>query len=149
LQLFLPHLHHVQFRTSIPHDAVKTLAWYRYLPHHHLSLILLSQTLIYTIPLPLGCLFPALCSVLSRLRAIDIIMCHGDFYVICPDNETSSALDKARIAWSAADIVENRPALSRWHPEYKPRFEEYIAAKQGLGARSRSRGRPPAKDADA
>lgn len=42
---------------------------------------------------------------------------HGDFYVICPDNETNTKLDKARIQWALGDIIENRPALSRWHPE--------------------------------
>ncbi|WRT67704.1 uncharacterized protein IL334_004676 [Kwoniella shivajii] len=66
----------------------------------------------------------------------------GDFYVICPDNDTSSALDKARIQWNLDDIIQNRPALSRWHPNYQARFDDFIAAKQGLSAgRSRSRGR--------
>ncbi|OCF33416.1 short-chain dehydrogenase/reductase SDR [Kwoniella heveanensis BCC8398] len=67
----------------------------------------------------------------------------GDFYVICPDNETNTVLDKARIQWNLDDIIQNRPALSRWHPNYQARFEDFIATKQGLaaGARSRSRGR--------
>jgi hypothetical protein len=26
--------------------------------------------------------------------------------------------DEQRILWAAGDIVENRPPLSRWHPEY-------------------------------
>ncbi|WVW84584.1 hypothetical protein I302_106618 [Kwoniella bestiolae CBS 10118] len=67
----------------------------------------------------------------------------GDFYVICPDNETNNTLDKARIQWNLDDILQNRPALSRWHPNYQARFDDFIAAKQGLsaGARSRSRGR--------
>ncbi|WVR06281.1 hypothetical protein IAU60_003311 [Kwoniella sp. DSM 27419] len=66
----------------------------------------------------------------------------GDFYVICPDNETSSVLDKARIQWNLDDIIQNRPALSRWHPSYQARFDDFIASKQGLSAnRSRSRGR--------
>lgn len=43
----------------------------------------------------------------------------GDFYVICPDNETPANLDKARIQWAADDLVLNRTALSRWHPECK------------------------------
>jgi len=50
----------------------------------------------------------------------------GHFYIICPDNETSSELDALRILWGAADVAEGRPALSRWHPEYKPHFDEYI-----------------------
>ncbi|KAK8858518.1 hypothetical protein IAR55_002745 [Kwoniella newhampshirensis] len=65
------------------------------------------------------------------------------FYVICPDNETSSSLDKARIQWSLSDVIDNRPALSRWHPSYKARFDDFIASKQGLAGRSRSRGRAP------
>ncbi|MFK7944651.1 MAG: SDR family oxidoreductase [Paracoccaceae bacterium] len=43
----------------------------------------------------------------------------GSFYVICPDNEVSEAQDKARIAWGAEDITEDRPPLSRWHADWK------------------------------
>lgn len=46
----------------------------------------------------------------------------GDFYVLCPDNETTRAMDEKRIRWAAEDIIENRPALSRWHPDYKDAF---------------------------
>ena len=42
----------------------------------------------------------------------------GDFYVLCPDNEVTPDMDKARVAWAAGDITENRPALSRWHPDW-------------------------------
>jgi NAD(P)-dependent dehydrogenase (short-subunit alcohol dehydrogenase family) len=42
----------------------------------------------------------------------------GDFYIICPDGEVDEAQDRARIAWAAGDITENRPALSRWHPAF-------------------------------
>ncbi len=42
----------------------------------------------------------------------------GDFYLLCPDNETTSDMDRRRIAWAAGDIAENRPPLSRWHPDY-------------------------------
>lgn len=45
----------------------------------------------------------------------------GQFYIICPDNETTPQLDALRIQWAADDIVNARPALSRWHPEYKVR----------------------------
>ncbi|KAK6908270.1 short-chain dehydrogenase/reductase SDR [Kwoniella mangroviensis CBS 10435] len=74
---------------------------------------------------------------------VDKVFEEGDFYVICPDNETNNVLDKARIQWNLDDILQNRPALSRWHPNYQARFDDFIAAKQGLsaGARSRSRGR--------
>ncbi len=48
----------------------------------------------------------------------------GDFYILCPDNEVTRAIDERRIAWAAGDIIENRPALSRWHPDYKDAFEK-------------------------
>lgn len=56
----------------------------------------------------------------------------GDFYIVCPDNETRREVDALRIMWGAADVTEGRPALSRWHPDYKPLFEEYM--KEGLAA---------------
>ncbi|KAG8907901.1 hypothetical protein FRB99_001761 [Tulasnella sp. 403] len=52
----------------------------------------------------------------------------GKFYIICPDNETSEDLDRLRIKWAAGDIVEGRPALSRWHPEWKSAFDEYVSS---------------------
>lgn len=76
--------------------------------------------------------------------------------------------------WMMDDIINNRPALSRWSPECESprdgrkaieatsttlhshtthtttdadtdaaRFDEFVMSKQGLSARSRSRGRPP------
>ncbi|WVQ80509.1 hypothetical protein IAT38_002614 [Cryptococcus sp. DSM 104549] len=77
---------------------------------------------------------------------IEKVFIEGDFYVICPDNDTPPSLDKARIQWSLNDIIENRPALSRWHPSYKARFDDFINSKQGLSARSRSRGRGLQRD---
>ncbi len=50
----------------------------------------------------------------------------GDFYVICPDNETTRAIDEKRIQWNVDDIIENRPALSRWHPDFKDAFDRYM-----------------------
>ena len=35
-----------------------------------------------------------------------------DFYIICPDNEVTRAIDNRRILWAAQDITENRPPLS-------------------------------------
>jgi NAD(P)-dependent dehydrogenase (short-subunit alcohol dehydrogenase family) len=49
----------------------------------------------------------------------------GDFYILCPDNDVPRALDERRILWAAGDIVENRPPLSRWHPDYKQAFEAF------------------------
>lgn len=54
----------------------------------------------------------------------------GDFYILVPDNETRRDIDALRIMWGAGDIVEGRPALSRWHKDYKSQFEEYM--KDGL-----------------
>ncbi|KAJ9127979.1 hypothetical protein QFC24_000265 [Naganishia onofrii] len=68
-------------------------------------------------------------------------LAQGQFYILCPDNDVSTELDKLRINWALGDILEDRPALSRWHPEYKARFDEYIKNNMGLKARSRSRGR--------
>jgi NAD(P)-dependent dehydrogenase (short-subunit alcohol dehydrogenase family) len=51
----------------------------------------------------------------------------GDFYVLCPDNDVDEARDAKRIAWSAGDITENRPALSRWHPDYAAQFAAFEA----------------------
>lgn len=52
----------------------------------------------------------------------------GDFYILCPDNEAPRALDERRILWSAGDVVENRPPLSRWHPDYAEAFQAFAAA---------------------
>jgi NAD(P)-dependent dehydrogenase (short-subunit alcohol dehydrogenase family) len=56
--------------------------------------------------------------MLERLEA-------GDFYILCPDNQAPRSLDERRILWAAGDIVENRPALSRWHPGFKDAFEAF------------------------
>lgn len=50
----------------------------------------------------------------------------NDFYILCPDNDVPRSLDERRILWAAGDIVENRPPLSRWHPDYKQAFDAYI-----------------------
>lgn len=49
----------------------------------------------------------------------------GDFYILCPDNDVSRLLDERRILWAAGDLVENRPPLSRWHPDYAKAFEAF------------------------
>ena len=51
---------------------------------------------------------------------------HGDFYILCPDNDVSRALDEKRILWAAGDIVENRPPLSRWHPDHAAAFAAFL-----------------------
>ncbi len=52
-----------------------------------------------------------------------------DFYILCPDNDVERVTDERRIAWAAGDIIENRPPLSRWHPDYKDRFAAFLAGK--------------------
>ncbi|KAJ7505793.1 hypothetical protein B0H11DRAFT_1976218 [Mycena galericulata] len=58
----------------------------------------------------------------------------GDFYVLCPDGETGPEIDQLRIMWAAADVAQGRPALSRWHRDYKALFEEYMREGQALAA---------------
>ena len=53
----------------------------------------------------------------------------GDFYILCPDNDVPRQLDERRILWAAGDIVENRPALSRWHPDYAEAFAKFVKGK--------------------
>jgi NAD(P)-dependent dehydrogenase (short-subunit alcohol dehydrogenase family) len=50
----------------------------------------------------------------------------GDFYILCPDNAVDRATDERRIRWAADDIILNRPALSRWHPDFEAEFAEYM-----------------------
>ena len=57
--------------------------------------------------------------MLERLEA-------GDFYILCPDNDVPRALDERRIPWAAGDIVENRPPLSRWHPDHAEAFKASV-----------------------
>ncbi|MBD3738879.1 short-chain dehydrogenase [Thioclava marina] len=50
----------------------------------------------------------------------------GDFYILCPDNDVDRATDVKRILWAAGDITENRPPLSRWHPDYDAAFKAWL-----------------------
>ena len=52
----------------------------------------------------------------------------GDFYILCPDNDVTVELDKKRIQWAAGDLIEGRPPLSRWHPEFAPLFDKFRAS---------------------
>ncbi len=52
----------------------------------------------------------------------------GEFYALCPDNDVNRDTDERRMLWTIGDIVENRPALSRWHPDYKDAFERFMKA---------------------
>jgi NAD(P)-dependent dehydrogenase (short-subunit alcohol dehydrogenase family) len=64
-------------------------------------------------------------------QVIDMLidrMASGDFYIICPDNDVTTEIDNRRIQWAAEDITRNRPALSRWHPDYKDAFDAFMNA---------------------
>src|SRR5437879_1092191 len=50
----------------------------------------------------------------------------GEFYILCPDNDVPRSLDERRILWAAGDLVESRPALSRWHPDYAQAFAAFV-----------------------
>jgi len=52
-----------------------------------------------------------------------------EFYVLCQDNETTRDQDHKRILWAAQDLIESRPALSRWHPEWKDAFERFMTGR--------------------
>jgi NAD(P)-dependent dehydrogenase (short-subunit alcohol dehydrogenase family) len=57
--------------------------------------------------------------MIARLEA-------GDFYILCPDNDVTREIDERRILWAARDVVENRPPLSRWHPDHAERFAAFL-----------------------
>jgi hypothetical protein len=52
----------------------------------------------------------------------------GDFYIICPDNDVSRAMDEKRMEWAMGDIIENRPPLSRWHKDWADSFDAFSKA---------------------
>jgi NAD(P)-dependent dehydrogenase (short-subunit alcohol dehydrogenase family) len=49
-----------------------------------------------------------------------------DFYILCPDNDVPRSLDEKRIEWAAHDIIDNRPPLSRWHPDHADAFKAFL-----------------------
>ncbi len=60
-------------------------------------------------------------------------MSAGDYYILCPDNDVTREIDNARMTWAMQDITENRPPLSRWHPDYEHAFAEFLAKETGRG----------------
>jgi len=50
----------------------------------------------------------------------------GDFYILCPDNDVTREMDEKRVLWNTYDLIENRPALSRWNPAYQAEFEAFM-----------------------
>ena len=62
-------------------------------------------------------------------QVVDVMLAgieKGDFYLFCQDNETTRRTDERRMAWMAGDIIENRPALSRWHPDHAEAFAAFL-----------------------
>ncbi|MBF2755534.1 MAG: SDR family NAD(P)-dependent oxidoreductase [Gammaproteobacteria bacterium AqS3] len=57
----------------------------------------------------------------------------GDFYILCPDNDVTPELDRARIQWNADDLIQGRPALSRWCPDFAEDFEAFVSDYLGKG----------------
>ncbi|MFC0410342.1 SDR family NAD(P)-dependent oxidoreductase [Roseomonas elaeocarpi] len=57
-------------------------------------------------------------------------MGRGSFYVLCPDNDVTREMDERRILWAAGDIVADRPALSRWHPDHAKAFARFMAGRK-------------------
>lgn len=51
----------------------------------------------------------------------------GGFYILCPDNDVTRAMDEKRVRWAADDLILDRPALSRWSAEYKDAFERFMS----------------------
>ena len=51
----------------------------------------------------------------------------GDFYILCPDNDVDRKTDERRMAWAIGDIIENRPPLSRWHPDFTDASKKFIS----------------------
>jgi hypothetical protein len=39
-------------------------------------------------------------------------------------------MDRKRMRWAADDVIERRPPLSRWHPDYVDAFNAHMAAEE-------------------
>lgn len=53
-------------------------------------------------------------------------MGEGKFYVLCPDDDVSEETDQKRMLWSVMDLVQGRPPLTRWRPEYTEEAKEWM-----------------------
>lgn len=101
----------------------------RGIPGHRLSAHLLIPGFVFT---PLAAAGrtekpPAAWAPEQVAAFLEDRMAAGDFYILCPDNDVDRALDERRIAWAAGDLIENRPPLSRWHPDFAAAFEAFAA----------------------
>ncbi|CCG85085.1 protein of unknown function [Taphrina deformans PYCC 5710] len=63
------------------------------------------------------------------MQRIDVPPANKEFYIICPDNSVDTATDNARMLWNVNDIIEKRPALSRWSDAHKDEYEAFVREK--------------------
>ena len=49
-----------------------------------------------------------------------------EFFILCPDGETTAEVDRKRLYWNAMDLILGRPALSRWHKDYRDAFADFM-----------------------
>jgi short-subunit dehydrogenase len=50
----------------------------------------------------------------------------GEFYILCPDNDVTRHTDERRMQWNLDDIIKKRPALSRWHSDFRNAFDQFV-----------------------
>ncbi|KAF2105746.1 hypothetical protein BDV96DRAFT_626151 [Lophiotrema nucula] len=50
----------------------------------------------------------------------------GKFYIICPDDDVTEETDKKRMLWTVGDVVNGRPPLTRWRPEFKDEAAQWM-----------------------
>jgi NAD(P)-dependent dehydrogenase (short-subunit alcohol dehydrogenase family) len=82
-------------------------------------------------PLPWEAPGPRPAGAWSSDQVIDFMLAsveRNDFYILCPDNEVTPAIDHKRIQWAAGDLTENRPPLSRWHSGYAEAFKKFASS---------------------
>jgi NAD(P)-dependent dehydrogenase (short-subunit alcohol dehydrogenase family) len=58
-------------------------------------------------------------------------LAQGDFYILCPDNDVDRSTDERRMQWMADDVIQNRPALSRWHKDFGDAFQAFVRKPAG------------------
>lgn len=118
---------------NVSKSAVKTYTealehQLRNLPNPMVSAHLLIPGFVFT-PLAAGDRTEKPAGAWTPEQTIDFMMerlARGDFYILCPDNDVDRGLDEKRIAWAVGDVIRNRPALSRWHPDYASRFAAFV-----------------------
>lgn len=64
-----------------------------------------------------------------------VSLTRNEFYILCLDNDVTRAIDEQLIQWMADDLIKNRPALTRWHPQFADGFAAFMkrrAAPNGI-----------------